>query len=247
MTRRIVAITVAIALAALGAAGGLFLILTADKRAQDRLTDGVTVAVAAQNLSVGTTGAKIRQNKLVTYERVARALVPPDALTDFDTGNYDTQVLTSNIVDGTMLLKANFGAHGSDAGGLPVADGMLAMTVQTGSPQQVAGYIHVGSQVVIFLTYDVVAPDGTKTGEQRTRVLLPKVQILAIGSANNNSNNSLLVTVAVAPKDAPYLIEGLSHGTLYLGLLTDSANVSNAPTVSNEDGTRDSGVSPLFP
>jgi pilus assembly protein CpaB len=248
MTRRIVAITIAIALAALGAAGGLFLILTADKRAQDRLTDGVTVAVASQNLSVGMSGAKLRQNKLVTYERVARALVPDDAVTDFDTGAYDTQVLTSNVVDGTMLLKGNFGTHGSDAGGLPLPDGMVAVTVQTGSPQQVAGYVHVGSEVVIFLTYTVVNQDGTKTNEQRTRVLLPKVQILAIGgpnSSNNNQNNSLLVTVAVSPKDAQYLIEGLSHGTLYLGLLTDSANVSNLPGVSNEDGTRN--VSPLFP
>src|SRR5262245_10258370 len=132
MTRRIVAITVAIALAALGAAGGLFLILTADKRAQDRLTNGVTVAVASQNLSVGTTGAKLRQAKLVTYERVAAALVPRDAVTDFDSGAYDGQVLPSNTSGGTMLLKGNFAEHTSDASGLALPDGYMAVTVQTG-------------------------------------------------------------------------------------------------------------------
>ena len=123
MTRRIVAITVAIALAALGAAGGLFLILTADKRAQDRLTDGVTVAVTSQSLSVGTTGARMRQNKLVTYERVARALAPQDAVTDFDTSAYDGMVLTSNVGGGTMLLKGNFGDRSRRPSGLALAEG----------------------------------------------------------------------------------------------------------------------------
>jgi pilus assembly protein CpaB len=246
MTRRIVAITVAIALAALGAAGGLFLILTADKRAQDRLTDGVTIAVAGQNLSVGTTGAKLRQSKLVTYERVARALVPEDAVTDFDTGAYDGQVLTSNIVGGTMLLKGNFGDRASDASGLALPDGMMAVTVQTGSPQQVAGYVHVGSEVVMFLTYSVVDSNGAKTNEQRTQVLLPKVQVLAIGGPNSSQSN-LLVTVAVTPGDAERLIEGLSHGTLYLGLLTDSVTVKPDGGVNNKDGTNPANVSPLFP
>jgi pilus assembly protein CpaB len=245
MTRRIVAVTIAIALAALGAAGGLFLILTADKRAQDRLTNGVTVAVAGQNLPLGTTGAKMRQGKLVTYERVAAALVPQDAVTDFDTGTYDSQVLTSNVVKGTMLLKANFGSQVSDASGLALPDGLMAVTVQTGSPQQVAGYVHAGSTVVIFLTYTVVTDSGVKTNTQRTQVLLPKVQVLAVGGPGTNQSNSLLVTVAVNPADAERLIEGLSHGTLYLGLLTDSVTVKPDGGVDNTDHSN--SAQPLFP
>src|SRR5262249_18725202 len=83
MTRRIVAITVAIVLAALGAAGGLFLILTADKRAQDALEDGVTVAVAKSPISIGTTGARVRSEDLIKLVRFPKANVPDDALTDF--------------------------------------------------------------------------------------------------------------------------------------------------------------------
>jgi hypothetical protein len=47
---------------------------------------------------------------------------------------------------------------------------------------------------------------------------------------------SLMRTVAVEPADAERLIEGLSHGTLYLGLLTDSVEVKADAGVDNTDG-----------
>jgi pilus assembly protein CpaB len=243
MTRRIVAITVAIVLAALGAAGGLFEILTADQRAQDRLTDGVSVAVASTNLSVGTTGARVRAENLVKLERVPRSLVPADALTTFD-ASYDKLVLTSNVAAGTMLLKQNFGEPSEVTSGLPLEDGKLAVTVQTGAPQQVAGYVQPGSEVTIFLTYSVIDANGTKTSIERTRVLLPRVQVLAVGSNKNQASGSLMVTVAVSPTDAERLIEGLSHGTLYLGLLTDSVDVKPDSGVDNTDSTKN--ATPLF-
>ena len=44
--------------------------------------------------------------------------------------------------------------------------------------------------------------------------------------------------------DAERLIEGLSHGTLYLGLLTDSVDVQGGGGVDNTDGGN--GSVPLF-
>jgi pilus assembly protein CpaB len=129
---------------------------------------------------------------------------------------------------------------------------MMAVTVQTGAPEQVAGYVQAGSQVTIFVTYPVVQTDGDQTGIERTRVLLPRVQVLSVGSYQQNRNgasagersSSLLLTVAVGPADAEKLISALNHGTLYLGLLTDSVNVNVGPGVDNTD--RGSGT-PLFP
>jgi pilus assembly protein CpaB len=241
MTRRIVAITVAIVLAALGAAGGLFLILTADQRAQDALQDGVTVAIAKAPISVGTTGARVRSDDLVRLVRLPKANVPDDALTDFGPG-YDKLVIQSNIAANQIMLKGNFGSAAAASSGLPLPDGMMAVTVQTGAPQQVAGYVQPGSQIAIFLTYTVVDANGKKTNIQRTRVLLPKVTVMAVGQdsgKNSNSstgNNSLLVTVAVSPKDAGRLIEAVSLGSLYLGLLTDSVDVPPTQAVDNTDG-----------
>ena len=133
----------------------------------------------------------------------------------------------------------------------------MAVTVETGAPEQVAGYVQSGSRVAIFLTYNVVATDGGKTSIERTRILLPRVEVLAVGTyqsaqargATNTSataprTGSLMLTVAVDQADAERLIEGRSHGTLYLGLLTDSVEVKPGTGVDNTDGG--AGSVPLF-
>jgi pilus assembly protein CpaB len=257
MTRRILAITIAVVLAALGTAGGLFLILTADQRAQDRIGDAVTVAIAAKRIPVGTTGARLVSDNMVRFERMPRASVPRDALSEID-AERSKLVVMSSIEVGQILLAANFGERSKVSGGLPLPEGKLAVTVQTGAPEQVAGYVQGGSQVAIFLTYTVLDTKGNKSNIERTRVLLPRVEVLAVGtyqagqrgdgatgSATTSRGASLLVTVAVNQAEAERLIEGLNHGTLYLGLLTDSVDVKTGSGIDNTDGG--GGAAPLFP
>jgi len=250
MTRRILAITVAIALAALGTAGGLYLVLSADQRAQDRVQDAVTVAIAVKRIPAGTTGANVLAAKMVRFEKMPKASVPSDALGGIDAERAKL-VLTSNVAIGQVLLAANFGAPSAVTSGLPLPDGKMAITVQTGAPEQVAGYVRPGSQVAIFLTYGVLDSKGNKTNIERTRVLLPRVEVLAVGTysagntgASGTRDGSLMLTVAVVQADAERLIEGLSHGTLYLGLLTDSVDVQGGGGVDNTDGGN--GSVPLF-
>ncbi len=251
MTRRILAITIAIVLAALGTAGGLFLVLSAESRAQDRISNPITVAIAAVRIPIGTSGAKIRAEEMVRIVKMPRDSVPDDTMPDVSV-ELDKLVVTSNVAAGQVLLRANFGESSTVTSGLPLPDGKMAVTVETGAPEQVAGYVLPGSQVTIFLTYTVVEPNGTRTSIERTRVLLPRVEVLAVGTyqqARTNANasgtraNSLLLTVAVTQTEAERLIEGLSHGTLYLGLLTDSVEVTPGSGVDNTDG---GGGSPLF-
>jgi pilus assembly protein CpaB len=251
MTRRILAIAIAIVLATLGTAGGLYLVLSADSRAQSRISNPITVAIAAVRIPVGTTGAKIRADEMVRLVKMPKDSVPSDAMPDISV-EQDKLVITSNIEAGQILLRANFGEQSTVTSGLPLPAGKMAVTVETGAPEQVAGYVQRGSQVVIFLTYTVVQPNGTKTNIERTRVLLPRVEVLAVGTYQQSRTNanastratSLLVTLAVSQDEAERLIEGRSHGTLYLGLLTDSVQVSPGSGVDNTDG---GGGSPLFP
>lgn len=250
MTRRILAITIAIVLAGLGTAGGLFLVLSADARAQSRISDPVTVAIAVKRIPVGTTGANVREGGMVRLEKMPRASVPTDALPEIS-AELDKLVVTSNVVVGQILLAANFGEQSKVTSGLALPEGKMAVTVETGAPEQVAGYVQAGSQVTIFLTYTVVELDGTKTNIERTRVLLPRVEVLAVGTYSSSGtqtsaarSGSVLLTVAVSPDEAARLIEGLSHGTLYLGLLTDSVQVAPGGGVDNTDGGGPGG--PLF-
>jgi pilus assembly protein CpaB len=253
MTRRILAISIAIVLAAFGTAGGVYLVVSADQRAQARITEAVTVVVAATRIPAGTTGARVRAEEMIRVERMPRSLVPADALAGLDT-EFDGLVLTSTIEAGQMLLRANFDTRSQSTSGLALPDGTMAVTVETGAPEQVAGYVQPGSQVAIFLTYDVLGTDGRETGIQRTRVLLARVEVLAAGTYQpdgadgdrtaGTGGGSLMLTVAVNQQEAERLIEGLSHGTLYLGLLTDSVEVRPGPGVDNTDAG--SGSVPLF-
>jgi pilus assembly protein CpaB len=247
MTRRIVAITVAIVLAALGTIGGLFLVVTADDRARDAINDAVVVAVATKRIPAGTTGTLVRTESLVRFEKMPRVSVPSDALTEL-TEDLDRKVITSNIAAGQILMRANFGEQSQVTSGLPLPEGKMAVTVQTGAPEQVAGYVQPSSQVAIFLTYTVVNANGSRSSIERTRLLLPRVEVLAVGTyqdtdgddAREPRTTSLLVTVAVTQPEAERLIEGLSHGTLYLGLLTESTPVRPGPGVDNTDADGDS-------
>src|SRR5205814_8283670 len=125
------------------------------------------------------------------------------------------------------------------------------------TPEQVAGYVRPGAKIVIFDTFtaqnfNTPIPTGErltfgKEVPQTTRVLLPRVEVIAIGtrgevgSATSRQNGSagtagtatngqtqtqdaagggnLLVTVAVTQDEAERLVHAVQTGTLYLALL----------------------------
>lgn len=255
MTRRIVATLIAILLAGLGTAGVLWYALSADARATSRIANPVTVAIATVRIPAGTSGERIRDDHMIRLVTMPKDSLPEDYLSGITT-DQEELVVTSNIAVGQILLGANFGKKTTVTSGLNLPDGKMAVTVETGVPEQVAGYVQTGSQITIFITYDVVDSKGSKTGFQRTRVLLPKVEVLAMGkytknsegttkSTSTSSGGSVLVTVAVTQAEAERLIEGLHSGDLYLGLLTDSVTVRPGSGVDNSDTA--GGSTPLFP
>lgn len=258
MTRRILAVTIAIVIATLGTAGVLYYALTADARARASIHDAVTVAIATTRIPTGTTGAAIRAGNMVRLVRMPKSSVPGDALSSID-ASYDTEVVTSDISMGQVLLAANFGPPSQATSGLTLPQGMMAVTVQTGAPEQVAGYVRPGSQVVIFLTYHPIDGNGnTQSSIQRTRVLLPKVEVVAVGTytpptngqsgtsgaSQTSASGTLLLTLAVDQTSAERLVNGMSTGSLYLGLLTGSTTVTPNNGVQNTDTA--GGVSPIF-
>jgi pilus assembly protein CpaB len=261
MTRRILAILVAIVLGALGTGGLLLYAATADERARSNI-EAVTVAVAAERIPVGTSGARIRAEEMVRLEQVPRAAMPSDALPEVS-AELDRLVLTSTTQPGQILLSAMFSESSNVTSGLNLPDGTMAVTVETGVPEQVAGYVRPGARIAIFLTFNLLDDELEETKVQRTKVLLPGVEVIGTGTyrpsqngqngqngqeettdgAAESNSGSMLVTVAVTQAEAERLIEGLHTGKLYLGLLTDSIEVVPGPGVDNVDMT---GAGPLF-
>ncbi len=259
MTRRILAIMVAIVFAAVGTAGVLFYALSADQRARSSI-EGVIVAVADKRIPLGTSGARIRAENLFRLERLPKGSVPTDALPDVSS-ELDKLVVTSNIAPGQVLMLAMFGEQSRVTSGLNLPDGMMAVTVETGAPEQVAGYVRPGSHITVFLTYNLLDDQLKETKIQRTRVLLADVEVLSVGTyqparttngssdttgstSTTSRSGSLLVTVAVSQTDAERLIEGLHTGKLYLGLLSDAIDVTPGGGVDNTDSG--GGTTPLF-
>jgi pilus assembly protein CpaB len=91
---------------------------------------------------------------------------------------------------------------------------MVAVTVQLGLPQDVAGYVAPGATVAVFDT-------DAETG--RTGVLVPRITVLAVGPAPTTGQSTsdvtagVLLTFAASAEEAERLIH--RAGSLHLALL----------------------------
>src|ERR1041385_3905673 len=151
MTRRIIGVLLAVILAVLGTASVLYYV----GHVRSTVADGqkaVRVLVASDRIPAGTTGAHMRSGGMVSEIVVPASTVPADALSAIPI-DLDTLVLTSDAQPRPILLRGMFGQPTTPSGGLTIPEGMVAVTVQVGIPEQVAGYVRPGSQVAVFVTY----------------------------------------------------------------------------------------------
>ncbi|HET6213927.1 MAG TPA: Flp pilus assembly protein CpaB [Micromonosporaceae bacterium] len=257
MRRRMPLILLAALLALLGTAGLLLYVRSADARALAG-KQAVTVLVATQRIPAGTSAARIRAEGYVQRVRMPAETVPADTLASLD--DLGKLVLTSDVQQRQLVLRGMFGDASAVTDGLAIPKGKVAVTVLLGAPQQVAGYVRPGSKIAVFDTYTtldgkgrVPAGDGLSrdhNANQATQLLLPRVEVIAVGGNGSGGETStqptdaaspgaaaqtgsVLVTVAVTQHDAERLVHAAQTGTLYLALLTESSTVTPGPGVDN--------------
>jgi pilus assembly protein CpaB len=132
---------------------------------------------------------------------------------------------------------------------------MLAISVNLTDPDRVAGNIDNGSEVAIFVTGQLVAAQpaaaggasGSNADIQTTRLLLPKVTVLNVGSPQPPTTSTktdpngtqtteqlprTLLTIAVTQKEAQKVIVASKALDLTFGLLTSNSKVHSAPGTS---------------
>jgi pilus assembly protein CpaB len=269
MKRSILAALVAAVLAAVGCVAVLAYVGAADKRALAG-QKAVRVLVVRKKIPAGTTGQAINAGGYTELVVMPAATVPADALGGID-ASLTTLAVTADQQPRQLLLRGAFDNPTVHSGGLPVPDGMLAVSVSVRVPAQVAGYVQPGSSVAVFDTFNVAegkgdgrvpAGDGLASNHeyvQATRLVLPKVQVLAIGgkgtpgaqvgpqpapstsTATGNStgngqsadSTAVLVTVAVTQDQAQRLVHVAQTGALYLALLGNGAEAQPGPGVDN--------------
>jgi pilus assembly protein CpaB len=263
MTRRLIAFGIAFVLAVVGTVLVLGYIKTADARAMAG-KQAVTVLIAKERISAGTSGAKILSQGLVEEVKMPAETVPKGALGSIG-DELDNLVVTADVQASQLLLRGMFGKKVKSTGGLPIPDGKVAVSVQLDAPEQVAGFVRPGTTIAIFGTFNMIDRthresngEGLQLKEgvnQATRVVLPKVEVLAIGAYGQPGTktsdgkttattsdsrpgqaskvSTLVVTVAVTSEEATRLVHALQTSSLYLALVTDSSDVESGAGVDN--------------
>lgn len=252
MGRRILAISIAVVLALVGAGLVLIYASRADERA---IADASPqpVYVVAEPVASGTTLKEaIAQKQLIPTQVAAKAL-PIGALQTVDESNSNLLAITDLPV-GTYALADSFGLKPVGEKAIDVPAGQLAVSVQLEDPARVGSFVRPGSHLAIFATYTPVTKDSSATsGEtpdaaegsqvRATTVLLDDVLVIAMGNTSltpaspptgeqqgqsKQQAASFLVTVAVSPHNAARLIHGISDSnyTLYAALRGDDLSIT---------------------
>jgi pilus assembly protein CpaB len=262
--RRLLAILVAVALAAVGCLAVVAYVRRADERALAG-REAVWVLVATSRIPAGTTGAQIRDGGLTNRVAMPAATVPADAFERID-DQLAALTVTADVQPSQLLLRGAFGESTRLSGGLGLPDGKVAVSVEMTAAARVAGYVRPGAKVAIFDTFTVRngkgrVPSGSRLTDNydynhATRVLLPRVEVIAVGERGTagaaiaapadaaagdepaggkeaKAGTTMLVTVAATQGEAEKIIHASLTGTLSLALLDDTATIEPGLGVDN--------------
>jgi pilus assembly protein CpaB len=259
---------VAIALAAVLGLLGVVAILAYVRQANERAVNGLkaeTVMVATGAIRQGTSLMKARQEDLLGTEKVPESSLTKPAVQSV-TGANEDMVMSAPVAKGQVLLQNMLGSASSvtTSGGFVIPSGMLAVAVDMCVPEAVANYVAPGAYVAVFDTLiqnaaqvqpscsseHQILSEGelTNTNAASTVLVLPKVEVLAVGqnpgsqgsnaavttdpsASSTSSSGDVLVTFAVDQADAERLILLQELGMPYLALL-GSSSPAPAPAVN---------------
>ena len=245
MGRRTSLLIAAVVLAGLGATLVLLYAHGADQRAAQG-QQLRSVLVAKTQIPAGTTGSSLVGSSSVQLRQVASNSVATGALSGLQ--SVRDLVALAPIFPGEQLLQQQFGSSASEAT-LPIPTGLMAVSVQLGDPQRVAGFVTNGSEVAVFVTVANTDPKTQAQLPDSTEVLLPRVTVIGVGNTsvvtqtstdtsgqqNTEQISKTILTLAVDQEQATRLIHAAQKGALYFALLTPSSKVAPGGRVDSSN------------
>jgi len=229
MDRRKGLLIAAAVIAVLGTLLVVAYVRSANSRAADQF-HAVKVLRVVKQIDQGESVAAAQQAGAISLGDVAQSSLLSGALTDLSSISNDVALTT--LYPGEQVVSAKFGTSTASTA-LTIPSGMLAISVSLTDPTRVASFVNPGNAVAIFLN----GTAGGKNGAY-SRMLLPKVQVIAVGSTStlpDQSTNkaqttttlpSTLLTFAVTQQEAEKIFFAQSQGTLSLGLLNGQSKVA---------------------
>ncbi len=235
MDRRRILLVVAVVVALLGTALVFLYVRGSDARAEERF-DTVDVLRAVAPIEAGETIDDAAANGKLALQPVARDYLLPNYQTSVE--SLSGSVATVRILAGEQIVTDKFGAEAeAQASALSLSKGEIAISLSLSDTARVAGFINPGSQVAIFL-------NGTDpSGAAYSRLLLPKVQVIAVGSTSTTQTTTTspegtqtteelpktLMTLALNQADAERVLFAQVSGELVFALITDESDVNKGP------------------
>lgn len=234
MTRRVILLTVAVLVAAIGTGLVFLYVQGADTRAEDRF-DTVDVLTAVAPIEAGETIDAAQNAGKLQLSAVAQDDLLPNYQTSTD--NLGGLVATTRIYPGEQIISDKFGGEIEDApSALTIPKGLVAISVNLTDPARVAGFVNPGSQVSIF-----------QTTSGYSRMVLARVTVLGVGSTTPSPTTTTtedgqmtteqlprtLLTIAVDQREAEKVQYAAFTGEVSFALLTDASDVGASPGVDN--------------
>jgi Flp pilus assembly protein CpaB len=208
----------------------------------------VQVMVATQDIGRGTTAEVMIESGAIELREIPRRYVADGAVSSpsMITG----KVLSVPLTTGEQVTAARF-RYPSEVGlsyGIP--DGFVAMSIAANDVKCVGGMLKPGDWVMVTVTFDPGPTDPETADDEEapppeaiTRILLPKVKVLAVGqttdpepaqttttqtggggvlgggTAQTEQRVSNTITLALLPEDLEKLVFSEEKGSVWLALL----------------------------
>lgn len=233
--------TILLIAALLAAVLGVVLVFLYAQNIEGNVTAGqarVTVLVAKAEIPAGTTGASATNAGSFEQKEIAAEAAAPSALSD--PAAIQDLVALSTIFAGQQIIAEQWGTEGQLTR-LPLPEGKIALSLELGDPQRVAGFVAPGSTVAIFAT-----------GGPSIRTLLAGITVIGVGATGLNAAptpegdqqaSSAILTLAVTQAEAEKLIyaQGLSDAPTYNGLYFALMD-ENSKVEANDPGVDDTNL-----
>jgi pilus assembly protein CpaB len=239
MDRRRVLLIVAAVIAALGTLLVFFYVRSADNRAAQEY-DAVKVLRAVKQINPGETVEAAQQAGKIEEGTVAAGQQLPGALTDL--APISGQIATTTIYPGEQIISTKFSTSAATTSALTIPKDKIAISITLTDTARVAGFVNPGNDVAIFL-------NGSGPSGAYSRLLLPKVQVIAIGTTTMTTTTTTdetgaqtteqlprtLFTVAVDQRQAQQIMLAQSSGELALALMGEEAKVKPDPGITTNN------------
>jgi pilus assembly protein CpaB len=217
--------------------------------AKGKATDMATVIVSKQDIPAQTSLDSMISAGAFTILQIPADAVVNGAVTDVS--QLQGKSTAFPILQGEQITTARLQGSSTQVQGgvLGIPAGHKAVTIPLEVPQAVGGAVQAGDHITLYATFDDVqiisgslkqALEGKGVVDTKKRdigdftvTLVPDVQILKAAKPAVGSNDStVLLTLALTPRDAQLVIFSKEEGKLWVGLLPPGETGTSIPPLS---------------